>query len=857
MKHKDPIKDLATIGTKLSDFQEISTKEKKYFILGRGNFGYAEKMKSKKDGKFYAVKKLDKNSPKFIPKDFERETVLQLDCDIKHENIIRFYGYFEDIEKIEKFKEIYKDTKDIDAQNDDKQVYCLVMEYAQNGTLEKYYEKYKSNKENFVDGIIMKENEADQQRIRDNFKPLDQKIIIKIFKQLLSGIKYLHSKSIIHRDIKPDNVLLDENNNVKISDFGLAAIVRDENLENLNKDDDLFSGGTFVGHFKYVCPEMLYGDKSYNYQADIFSLGLTMLTLMSFKNPIEILKQKGSKKKGRNIRKEYLLSHYYNKYLRNLVLRLIYDYRDIRPSAKDSYEELLLIEKYIEDPENNKTLKSILDSKFDATIEVDNNTNNNNNQINNNTNTGTNIYNNMNFARTFNRANTLNCNGFNSNLHLNQPINNNQFNYGNNIMNNNSQTFIQRSPTLNQNCMMNNQNMYQHSKTSIQKNYNPNMNYMNNYMNNYNMMNGTNIQGNNWYLYNNMNPSYIYVQNMNYAPNQFDKRMNTNLSCAPLNKIPNKTENTSLIRVIQCLRSIFNDTIDNLKFVLKDVYQYRNVIDSFTLNLLDMMIQSKTPNNEFVNSVQFLRNKLSSKIVSFGGKLEILPKSVFDGLFKVINEEYRDHNIPYINSTFMDIDEIKKIPKSSFSHIYNKIEEFNKLASPIYYNFYFIFLEVAKCPKCNNILEANIKNNLEESYYISLPSNEKGNLSDLLKKYIYGITPDPNKQYNCSKCNENVPGKKEYNFLNMPKYLIFDFEGLEKERKELDEVLDLTQYYLSDKDTIKKYNLFAIIICSNNTYWAYIKEDDGWFFYSEETMRATINNLNYNFSPYIVIYERQ
>jgi len=220
------------------------------------------------------------------------------------------------------------------------------MEYAQNGTLENYYNNYKSNKENFVDGIKLDENE-DQQIIMEKFKPLDQKIVIKFFKQLLSGIKFLHSKSIIHRDIKPDNILLDENNNVKISDFGLAAIVKDENEENKNKNADLFSGGTLVGHLKYVCPDILRGE-NYNYQADIFSLGLTILHLMSFKNPIEIIKNKEDHIKKRNIKKEYLLSNYYNRYLRNLVLRLLYyDISEVKTTAKDSLDELIMIEKYI------------------------------------------------------------------------------------------------------------------------------------------------------------------------------------------------------------------------------------------------------------------------------------------------------------------------------------------------------------------------------------------------------------------------------------------------------------------------------------------------------------------------------
>ena len=60
---------LKDIGTSLKDFKEVKKNDKNYFILGCGNFGYAEKMLGK-DNKYYAVKKLDKYSEKFNTRDF-------------------------------------------------------------------------------------------------------------------------------------------------------------------------------------------------------------------------------------------------------------------------------------------------------------------------------------------------------------------------------------------------------------------------------------------------------------------------------------------------------------------------------------------------------------------------------------------------------------------------------------------------------------------------------------------------------------------------------------------------------------------------------------------------------------------
>lgn len=48
----------------------------------------------------------------------------------------------------------------------------------------------------------------------------------RFFNQLLSGVNYLHSRGIAHRDLKPENLLLDDHDNLKISDFGMATIFR-------------------------------------------------------------------------------------------------------------------------------------------------------------------------------------------------------------------------------------------------------------------------------------------------------------------------------------------------------------------------------------------------------------------------------------------------------------------------------------------------------------------------------------------------------------------------------------------------------------------------------------------------------
>ena len=331
MSNVNFIKSLEKIGTKLSDFEEVPDREKnlKYTILGKGNFGYAEKMKSKKNNLYYAIKKLDKNKVDLT--NFYRETEIMFT--LKHENIVKFYGYFEDKENITKYSKIYNDNPYLVNEKNDRIIYCLVLEYVPKGSLNDQLIKLKDK---------MKTN------------PIRQSFIIKIFKQLLNVLVYLFDKSIMHRDIKPDNILLDEKSNVKVSDFGLSALYKDKNPENKDKPNYLFGECTVCGRNDFISPEIKKGER-YDYGSDIFSLGLTMLCLMSTENPIKMERINNSPKFLRKININ-LINPSYNKNLKELVLLMIKDDPNMRPDAKQAYNILEEIENMIYGKKLNRNL---------------------------------------------------------------------------------------------------------------------------------------------------------------------------------------------------------------------------------------------------------------------------------------------------------------------------------------------------------------------------------------------------------------------------------------------------------------------------------------------------------------------
>lgn len=103
---------------------------------------------------------------------------------------------------------------------------------------------------------------------------IGEKVLACIATSVLEGITYLYSQHIIHRDIKPQNILLTKNGDVKLCDFGVSGEVVDSLVT------------TFTGTSYYMAPERIRG-QPYTVTSDVWSLGLTLMELALNKFPFE------------------------------------------------------------------------------------------------------------------------------------------------------------------------------------------------------------------------------------------------------------------------------------------------------------------------------------------------------------------------------------------------------------------------------------------------------------------------------------------------------------------------------------------------------------------------------------------
>ncbi|XP_021773932.1 receptor-like serine/threonine-protein kinase At1g78530 [Chenopodium quinoa] len=199
-------------------------------IIGSGGYGTVYKL-SMNEERLFAVKRLNRGS---VDRDrgFERE--LEAMGDIKHRNIVTLYGYYTS-----------------------PQYNLLIYELMPNGSLDAYLHGRFKNK-----------------------KLLDWSSRYKIALGAARGIAYLHHDCIphiIHRDIKSSNILLNENFEAQVSDFGLATFM---------EPDKTHVSTIVAGTFGYLAPEYFDTGKA-TAKGDVYSFGVVLLELLTGKKPMD------------------------------------------------------------------------------------------------------------------------------------------------------------------------------------------------------------------------------------------------------------------------------------------------------------------------------------------------------------------------------------------------------------------------------------------------------------------------------------------------------------------------------------------------------------------------------------------
>lgn len=206
-------------------------------VIGRGNFSTIYEGSHQILDKRVAVKKLDSSPNEYVRREIELHQLLV------HPNIVSMYAYH--IDHINSCIYIFME-------------HCPIGDFY---TFQKH-------------------------------RPMMEWSINKYMRQLASGLEYIHQRGIFHRDLKPHNILLDSEHNLKISDFGLSKNEIDEATA-LHR--------TYCGSPLYMAPEILF-HSSYDNKSDLWSVGVILFEWITGKHPY---KSKNLHDLMKNIRTEY------------------------------------------------------------------------------------------------------------------------------------------------------------------------------------------------------------------------------------------------------------------------------------------------------------------------------------------------------------------------------------------------------------------------------------------------------------------------------------------------------------------------------------------------------------------------
>jgi mitogen-activated protein kinase kinase kinase len=215
--------------------------------IGQGSFGNVYLGLNGLTGELMAIKQVDmpknetEKSKKMMVNALKQE--ISLLKELSHENIVRYLGSNEDISNM-----------------------YIFLEYIPGGSVSSMLKMY---------------------------GPFEDELVRNFTKQVLVGLVYLHSKGIIHRDIKGGNILVDNNGSVKIGDFGISKKISKEEAEEEQKDKDNDNDkkkkrASLQGSVFWMAPEVV-KQVAYTEKADVWSVGCLVVEMYTGKHPYPAL----------------------------------------------------------------------------------------------------------------------------------------------------------------------------------------------------------------------------------------------------------------------------------------------------------------------------------------------------------------------------------------------------------------------------------------------------------------------------------------------------------------------------------------------------------------------------------------
>jgi serine/threonine protein kinase len=195
-------------------------------VVGRGNFGKARLLENEDTGELVVCKeaKLDGSEEARRKQSSDWSKEVELHSKLCHPHIIGYRGSFQ--------------------QSD---MFCIVMDYAAGGTL---------------DGRIAQQKEAGE--------PFCADMILRWLAEMASALEHMHSHRVLHRDMKPANVLLSTEGEIKLADFGVSRL--------LGSQTSLAQ--TVLGTPFYMSPELFKGEP-YSQPTDVWALGVILFELLT------------------------------------------------------------------------------------------------------------------------------------------------------------------------------------------------------------------------------------------------------------------------------------------------------------------------------------------------------------------------------------------------------------------------------------------------------------------------------------------------------------------------------------------------------------------------------------------------